>query len=179
MNLEDIDQAIKDGNRRITKEDAVVLFKTADDIKPQKILEIGSADGGSSIILGTVAKHYGGTLQCVEPSPTRRWKKNMEKYELLSNVELLPMPSPWVDTIHINSPVDYLFIDGCHKLKWVITDYQWGQFFVRHGGRIAFHDWSNVEEDVTEAVEIILRTDDLKLVDQVKSKLGIIVLEKP
>ena len=178
MTTLDLSQAVIDGNRRLPLEDAKLLFSIALREEPKHLLEIGSADGCSSIILGTVAKKYGGVLQCIEPHPTGRWKGNIKKYELEDHVKMIVGSSPWISISELTLPIDFLFIDGVHKLKWVITDYQWSQIFVKQSGVIAFNDFSNTREDVREAVDIILRTDRLEEIARIETSRGLIIFRK-
>ena len=60
-------ELIRASNGRITIEDLQLLQRVCEKYKPKNILEIGSADGGSSVILGLAAKKNDGTLFCIEP----------------------------------------------------------------------------------------------------------------
>lgn len=169
---------------RITPYDADLLFKTAMEINAQKILEIGSMDGCSTMVLGSIAKETGGKLQCIEPVPRKQWRWNIERLGLQEYVEMVFLASPWVPMSIINKPLDYLFIDGDHRTRWAIADYHYFSPFVRVGGRIGFHDWANKDKGVgkmvQEAVGIILRDDEkiLKEVGQTTNTRGLIVFEK-
>lgn len=175
----------------ISVRDAEILYETAMVIAAKSILEIGSREGGSSMVLGTVANTHGGQLICIEPEPLDRLRENMKHYELKGRYVLVRMRSPWVDTGRISKmasersgqpSLDYLFVDGDHRTRWILTDYHYWEPLVRPGGRIAFHDWTGkngVGEQVQRAVSIILETDDLREVIRNESTdRGIIVFEK-
>jgi len=180
----DYEQIRIDGNRRMTIPDMQLLEKTALEINPKVILEIGSNDGVSSIVLGLVAKQCQGKLFCVEPMPKGRWKTNMQKYGIEDRVTLIWKASPWVDLALIPKPIDYLFIDGYHKFRWVLVDYHYWSPFVRPGGRIAFHDWDRNPDSITgirRTIEIAQETDTLIEVAKIgkAENGGTIVFEIP
>jgi len=169
---------------RLTTHDADLLHRSAWDIKPKNILEIGSMDGCSSMILGAIAREIEGSkLQCIEPSPKQKWRANIERLNLQPYIDMIFGMSPWVYPDRLRLPIDYLLIDGDHRTRWAIVDYHYFFRYVRVGGRIAFHDWWDQHDAgtwVREAVEIILRDDSdlLKMVEETRNKRGLIVFEK-
>ncbi len=169
---------------RLTTHDADLLFNTAMELNPKNMLEIGSFDGCSTMILGSIARETEGKLQCIEPAPKQKWRWNIERLNLQEWVELIFGYSPWVPPASIRQPIDYLFIDGDHRTRWAIVDYHYWSPFVRIGGRIGFHDWGDRHDAgkwVREAVEIILRDDAdtvLKKVGETTNTRGLIVFEK-
>ena len=163
--------------------DAQLLEKTAREINPKIILEIGGAIGASSMILGHIAKDNNGILYTIEQNPHHEWYENMKYFGLQENSILIKGFSPWINNDIIEEPIDYLFIDGSHETKAIIVDYCYWEPFVRKGGRIAFHDYTSydkgTEDKVKRAINLILETDKhLKKVAEVKSKWGLIVFEK-
>lgn len=167
--------------------DAEVLYDTAMQIKAQRILEIGSREGGSTMVLGSVARETCGTLHCIEPKILHKLAVNINAYELGTCLYLHEGHSPWIDGVYeifkgIEQGIDYLFIDGDHRTRWILADYHYWEPLVRAGGRIAFHDWTgknSVSDQVRRAVEIILETDKLREVCRHESTdRGIIVFEK-
>ena len=175
----DLNKVRNQSNRRIAIEDLELLQRCCDYCQAKTILEIGSADGGSSIVLGTKAAQNDGHLYCIEPVPKNKMIGNMEAYGLKGCYTLMPEASPWV-TLDMKSiaPIDLLFIDGRHDIRWCLVDYHFFEPFVREGGVIVFHDTSgNCREDkaqsgygkpgyvplVKRAIEIIMATDIKKL----------------
>lgn len=160
-------QIIIDGNRRLTLADCQLLHKCSMEIKPKVLVEVGSMDGTSSILLGIVARENVGHLYCIEPKPKEKWWANRKKYELTSWITLIKKYSPWVTfPIFTTDPIDFLFIDGDHRTRWVLCDYHYWTAFVRKGGLIAFHDYSGakgVGEWVRRAIDIIMEDDSDKI----------------
>ena len=176
MNDMDLKEVIKDSNGRIAETDLRLLQDCCDLCKAAYILEIGSADGGSSVVLGAKAKERAGHLFCIEPKPRQRMKDNMVKYGVQNHYTMIPKFSPWVPFDMVPDNLDLLFIDGYHELRWCLCDYHYWEPKVRKGGVIVFHDLcGGSAEDhkqsdfgqpgyrslVARAVEIILETDNL------------------
>ena len=188
----DYDDILNSCGGRISTADAKILYATALEINAQNIVEIGSFDGCSSMVFGYVCQQTGGHLYCIEPNPKTLWKKNMERLGLADYATVIMKASPWIDVTTVPfrkpanpaHPIDYLLIDGDHRVRWTIVDYHFWEPYVRPGGLIAFHDWTGakgVGAWVQEAVEII-RRDDIEL-EQVacnaSTDRGIIVFKKP
>jgi len=182
----DYNQLIKDSNNRIAVEDLQLLERACDHCRAKTILEIGSADGGSSVILSLKAKERAGHLYCLEPRPRQRMIDNMGRYGLADFYTLIAQPSPWV-AFDAVPDIDLLFIDGRHDLRWCLVDYHYWQPKVRVGGVIVFHDTSgHCQEDrrqpgygrpgykplVQRAIDIILTTDPLRMVDSSQAPNG-------
>lgn len=193
----DIDyaQLIKDSNNRIAVEDLQLLERACDYCQAKTILEIGSADGGSSVILGLKAKAKGGHLYCIEPHPKGRMVANMTAYGLGGCYTIIPAFSPWVDWKAVPDGLDLLFIDGRHDTRWAIVDYHYWEPKVRSAGVIVFHDTSgHCQEDrkqpdygraeyiplVERAINLILTTDPLVMISRSNARNGgAIAFRKP
>lgn len=166
----------------LSRADADLLYETARELQPRTIVEIGAFTGSSSAVLGTVAQECDGHLYSIEPVPKDRWRATLRDLGLDAFATLIACHSPWIDIGQIPLPIDYILIDGNHKTKFCITDFQFWQRYVREGGRIAFHDWcgaNKVGAQVQRAVEIILETDNLVEVGRAEAtNRGLIVFEK-
>jgi predicted O-methyltransferase YrrM len=182
----DFEDMVNRSGGNISVRDAEILYETAMEIEAKAILEIGSREGGSSMVLGSVAKETGGRLLCIEPDVPGKWETNMRDLLLRGSAMIIKQSSPWISGIYAGMlqamNLDYLFIDGDHRTRWILTDYHYWEPSVRIGGRIAFHDWTGangVWEQVQRAVSIILETDSLKeIVRHESTDRGIIVFEK-
>lgn len=160
-----LDEIIVRGNRRMTVNDLNLLDSSSRQIEAKTIVEIGSMDGCSSMVLGRVARDNDGRLYCVEPHPKGRWFQNILDLGLKPWVTLIQAESPWIDPALVPAePIDFLLIDGDHRCSRAIADYVFWVRFVRSGGWIAFHDidgGKGVALWVRQAVEICERDDNL------------------
>ena len=179
MDYEDI---IIRGNRRMHTDDLKLLEWTCRETNPRSIVEIGSMDGGSSLLFGEIAKEVGAKVTCIEPCPKARWRQNIADYGLEQTVTLVMASSPWIDMSRVIIPIDYLLIDGDHRTRWAIADYHFFEPYIRVGGRIAFHDYNGmkgVKEWVRRAIDIILEDAPLKEIGHNDTRdRGTIVFEK-
>ena len=170
-----MDEAIVRGNRRLSRGDADLLWRMAERTEARTLVEIGSADGCSSLVLGRWAQQHAGRLLCIEPEPRGKWRQNIADWQLEPHVRLVRAASPWLDALELfDGEIDLLFIDGNHKTRWCLVDYHFWAPFVRVGGGIVFHDWTGAGGNgaqVRRAVEIILETD-ADLLEQVDESTG-------
>lgn len=115
-------------------------------LKPQIILEIGTARGGTSLIWAHIAekklitcdlldKKGFGDLVRAFPPPGSQCEVSLMVGDSHSS-EFLERVRKELD----GEPVDFLFIDGDHTEAGVRQDYEFYSPLVRPGGLIAFHD---------------------------------------
>lgn len=122
------------------------LAKAVAELKPEVILEIGTARAGTLFIWSNLASEQ--VISCdLEKASYRR-----------SLYEAFPAPASNCKVTHLDGDshsklflekveehlggkkVDFLFIDGDHTEKGVEADYNDYHHLVRSGGIIAFHD---------------------------------------
>lgn len=160
--------------------DMTCAYETADAIKPKILVEIGAGYGISTVMLGLVAKKYGGHLYSVEHREKPIWRKHLEKRGISEHVTMIHGRNPWLDwpsLKHIR-PVDYLLIDGYHDLFSVTVDYcTWGPR-VRKGGRIAFHDYYNGRAEVATALSLFEKRHQLEFVKESWCRGGLYVVTR-
>ena len=183
----DLLKLITESQNRITVEDLELLERVCDRSHAKTILEIGSAAGGSSVVLALKARERGGRLYCIEPFPKQRMVDNMKQYGLSDHYTMIAGSSPWFGQQEVPLMLDLLFIDGYHETRWALVDYHYWAPRVRPGGIIVFHDTGGGSAEdrrrpefgqpgyvplVMRAIEIILQTDDLEQVDRSDTPKG-------
>jgi len=185
----DYERLIRASNGRIAVEDLQLLERACAAARARHLVEIGSADGGSSVVLGDQARRRSGHLTCIEPKPKQRMIDNMQRYGLIRHYTLIPAASPWLGALEAQLPesIDLLFIDGCHEVRHCLVDYHYLAPRVRPGGVIVFHDTGgHCQEDrrqgdfgtagyvplVVRAIEIIRATDALVEIDRSDAPVG-------
>ena len=129
------------------------LYLAVCELRPQRVLEVGTARGGT-LYLWTQAARDNATVISVDlPAGHSRggypeWRtplyqafaRPQQKLHLLRADSHAPETVGQVRQILAGQPLDLLFIDGDHTYESVRTDYvQYGSL-VRPGGLIAFHD---------------------------------------
>lgn len=133
----------------LTEDQARLLFDTARDLPADPLLlEIGSHQGKSTVVLASAARAQGGTVVAVDPfvdgrlfggpSTRTKFEDNLRAAELGDVVELLPEYSTRARPTWARH-IDYLYIDGKHDYWTLSDDLKWA----RHlpvGAPILVHD---------------------------------------
>jgi glycosyltransferase involved in cell wall biosynthesis/predicted O-methyltransferase YrrM len=137
----------------------------------QAIVEIGSYQGKSTVLLGTVVKNYfpQGRVYAIDPHegvvgaadqglqstpPTLvRFRQNIEAAGLSAVVETI---KEFSFNVQWNKPISLLFIDGLHDYPNVARDFWHFVDWVKQGGYIAFHDYADYYPGVQAFVNEIL-----------------------
>jgi predicted O-methyltransferase YrrM len=128
------------------RSEILALAKTVAALKPRRILEIGTARGGTLFIWAQLAAEKVVSCDLEDPGPKCGF------------YQAFPPPGSRCRVVHLagnsheadfkrrvekeldGGPVDFLFIDGDHTEKGVTADYDDYRALVRPGGVIAFHD---------------------------------------
>ncbi len=157
-------------------DEAIALHEASKSIvkKNPTIVEIGSWQGKSSIVIASGLKKNQGKLYCVDPfngagdarsavryskdaaalgrSLIEQFQKNISDAGLSDLVEAMPgfsseVRKKWNETKHI----DFIFIDGDHSYEAVKKDFLDWSPIVNVGGYVAFHDtYLNVPKDKSD-----------------------------
>jgi len=128
------------------RSEIIALAKAVAALRPKRILEIGTARGGTLLIWSSLASERVITCDLVHREPQKALFEALPPPGSTCRVTLLTGDS------HAQSfkqrvaqelggeQVDFLFIDGDHTVEGVTADYNNYREFVRPGGIIAFHD---------------------------------------
>jgi predicted O-methyltransferase YrrM len=133
----------------LTREQAAVLWDAARRLSPgARIVEIGSHQGRSTVVLGHVARDLGLRLTAIDPfvdgrlfggEPTRgKFEKNVSAAGLTDVVELVVDYSTRLRP-HWTEPFDLLYVDGKHDYWTFTDDLRWSEHLA-DGGEIVVHD---------------------------------------
>jgi predicted O-methyltransferase YrrM len=132
-----------------------VLYGIARSLRPEVIVEIGSARGRSTCGLALACRQNGhGKVYAIDPHGTNSWSeggqmKTTEHFlrERLKRYEL----EPWCEVIRASSqeaarqwsrPIDMLFIDGDHTFEGVSNDFEAFRPWLSENALVIFHDTS-------------------------------------
>jgi len=131
---------------------AWLLHGLVRSLKPEVVVEIGSAQGKSACYIGMALKEIGeGKLYAIDPHTRTDWNdqgpedtlqimtENIKKLNLQKHVEIVRQTSVEVRAWW-KLTIDMLFIDGDHSYEGVKGDWEMFSPFVRPFGVVIFHD---------------------------------------
>jgi hypothetical protein len=133
----------------LTREQARLLWDAAAELGPEPVVvEIGSHQGRSTLVLGEASRSLGGRLVAVDPfvegrlfggrSTRSKFEENVAAAGLDGTVELLADYSTRARP-HWEGPIDLLYVDGKHDYWTLSDDLRWS----RHqpvGAPLLVHD---------------------------------------
>lgn len=126
------------------------LLQLATERRVERIIEIGTAQGGTTFLLSRAIPSTRWTLSIdLRPRHTRvlRFFNQPERtFHALGGSSIGPAVLQRVESLLAGAPVDLLFIDGDHSYEGVKADLAHYRRFVRPGGLIVFHDIVPVAE---------------------------------
>ena len=150
----------------ITIEEAGCLCAIVQSIKPRKLLEIGTFDGGTALALAANAGPESqvvtvdlpldftpekmtslpniekGSINLTERSQVGRQFKD---HALSQRIKQVYGDSATMDWEALGGPFDFVFIDGCHSEAYVISDTRNALAHTRKPGVIVWHDYGMIE----------------------------------
>jgi len=130
-------------------EEYVTLRKLLHEQKPKLTLEIGMANGGSSVEICRILREQGGTRHtAIDPfqSHEKGWKgKGIELVREAGFIDLLEMIEDY-DYLALPKLVsegrqfDFILVDGWHSFDYTFIDLFFSDLLLRPGGIVAIHD---------------------------------------
>jgi predicted O-methyltransferase YrrM len=129
----------------------VALLEMVRDLRPRRLLEIGTASGGTLFLFATVVP-TSAKLVSVDLEPFRYHPCNPTRLRFYrrfarrnQTIRVLKANTHDIATVarvkqELGGPVDFLFIDGDHSYEGVARDAELYLPLVRSGGIAAFHD---------------------------------------
>lgn len=122
------------------------LTQAVADLKPKKILEIGTANGGTLLLWSSLATEQVISCDILEKRIQSTFYKAFPPPGSKCKIDLLQGDSHQSESKQqiqkklAGDKVDFLFLDGDHTQVGITADYEDYKEFVRPGGIIAFHD---------------------------------------
>ncbi|MFC1711753.1 class I SAM-dependent methyltransferase [Patescibacteria group bacterium] len=157
-----------------------LLYNLALKVKKECLVEIGSFKGKSTIALALGAKKRKLPIFAIDPhenyienkdrefdaSSRTHFYKNMLLFNISKNVSLINLTSEnavkcW------NKKISLLWIDGDHKYKKVLKDFQLWKKYVIKNGLIIFHDSVALGLGPTRVVKQALNSKKYKKIKQI------------
>jgi len=134
-------------------EEILGLAEIVANLKPRRVLEIGTARGGTLFIWCRLASDdatvisvdlpggpFGGGYPMWRAVLYRYFRKPQQKLHLIRGDSHDPQTLEKVEKILEGEKLDFLFIDGDHTYEGVKRDFEMYSPLVRGGGVVAFHD---------------------------------------
>lgn len=128
------------------RSEILALTEAVAALKPRRVLEIGTARGGTLFIWSQITSEKVISCDLEDPGPKRSFYQAFPPVGSQCRVVHLAGNSHEAEFKRRvqqeleGGPVDFLFIDGDHTEKGVAADYDDYRALVRPGGIIAFHD---------------------------------------
>ena len=139
-----------------------------------RVVEIGSYCGGSTVVIATTARRLNPRVRVFAVEPFAATGDRYQKdYESLFDRNV----ADWAVTDTIvkvrqmshdaaktwKDPIDFLYVDGDHEYDGVVADIRAFVPFVRVGGIVAFHDYKPGKPGVPRAVDELVAPYHTKL----------------
>lgn len=152
---------------QLWKGEQIILADLAKAVpKNGTIVEIGSAEGGTALLMSRATMGKGVKIFTIDISPSPNINKNLEGTDVISIIDSsVNCANRWSEIS--GNPIDLLYIDGGHTLSDIYHDFNYWAPYVKQGGKIVFHDYDPVERGgiahlgVKICVDSILRKDFL------------------
>lgn len=135
----------------LSAQERIVLHALVVGLQPTRVLEIGTFQGGSTVIMCAALDDLGGgTITCVDPNPRvadETWSRVSHR------ATMVPEPSP--EAVATAKDVaggqfEFAFIDGDHSLDAVMRDIEATLPVLTDDAHMLFHDahWWEVEQGI-------------------------------
>jgi predicted O-methyltransferase YrrM len=137
------------------------------DRAPERIVEIGSYCGGSTVVIATAARRRNPAVRVFAVDPFQSdgsryvtgyealFDRNVAEWGVGDTITKLRTTSLEA-SVDWKDPIDFLFVDGDHEYDAVVTDIRAFVPFVREGGIVAFHDYKHGKPGVPRAVDALV-----------------------
>lgn len=151
------------------------LLKILETCKPQTLLEIGTANGGTLFLFSKIAANNALVMSIDLPSGQfggefyPEWK--IDLYKSFANhdqkITTIRADSHDVNTLEMvetlleKRNLDFLFIDGDHTYQGVKTDFELYSSLLKEDGVIGFHDINPGSKELVGGVPDFLETNTI------------------
>jgi predicted O-methyltransferase YrrM len=155
-----IPSAIVDRPHGMQSREVAILCRIAREEKCRSILEIGMANGSSTVaLLKTLDETGGGNVVSIDPFQNQgengidygiagQGVRNVEasgfadRHRLMEEYDYIAMPK----LVAEQAKFDMVFIDGYHSFDYTFLDFFYADLLLKEGGICAFHDtgWPTV-----------------------------------
>ncbi len=116
---------------------------------PRNTLEVGMANGGSTVIICEMLKSFGGgkhsAIDPFQSSPQGYSGRGIEKirqagleayFEMIEDFDYLALPR----LVAEKRSFDFILLDGWHSFDYTLLDFFYADLLLKDGGVLALHD---------------------------------------
>jgi len=141
-------------------EHLATLFMLTAELKLKTIVELGTAQGESTIALLYAAKQIGGKVYSIDIDPCLEAKERIKALGLQEYWTFIQEDDLKVEW---NKPIDHLFTDTSHTFNQTIRELEKYEPYVNYGGIITLHDIVGYPEVLQAINSYIKDRTDLRL----------------
>lgn len=178
LDLLDLSYSFRHSNTTIkphqNKEELFILLGLLDFLKPKRVMEIGTSEGGTLFLLSKIVDSDGLIISLDLPNGEGggefypQWKEKFYKTFASKNQQLFLLREnshekstfEKISKIIGKEKLDFLLIDGDHSYEGVKDDFSQYLTLVKKDGLIAFHD---INEGIDEKVQVKKFWNQIKL----------------
>ena len=141
-------------------EHLATLYMLTVELDLKTILELGTAEGESTIALLQAAHQIGGKVYSIDIDPCQKAREAIENCGLMDH---------WIfiqgDDLRVKweRSIDHLFIDTTHEFQHTFKELEKYEPYVREGGIITLHDITTFPGVMTAINEYLKNRNDLRL----------------
>jgi hypothetical protein len=119
----------------------VLLYGLVYGVRPKRVLEIGTFQGGSALIIAAALDDIGdGVMVCVDPNP-RLPQENLDRISHRASIVAAPSPEALLKAEQVaGGKFDFALIDGDHSYDGVIRDVEGTLPALQPNTYLLFHD---------------------------------------
>ena len=143
-------------------QEQLLIYALITSLRPEHVLEIGTAHGGLAAIICAALEHNGtGQLTMIDPEPTitpNTWERLGNRAHLITAYSPQGLPS-----VEGDLRFDFVFVDGDHSVEGVARDLEGVLPLLNAPAYILFHD-AHIP-DVRAGIFKVLNQGDSPLID--------------
>jgi predicted O-methyltransferase YrrM len=151
----------------MTMGERVVLYGLIVGLRPASILEIGTFQGGSTLIMCAALDDLGhGDIVCVDPEP-RITPENMAAIKHRTTVVAAPSPGALSTASKVaKRPFDFALLDGDHSFDGLVRDVEGILPILADSAHLVFHDahYYEVKDAIDSCVSAHVELTDAGLI---------------
>jgi len=144
-------------------EHLATLYMLTVEFDLKTILELGTAEGESTIALLQAAHQIDGNVTSIDINPCTEARKTIENSGLARALDHWSFVQGDDLQVYWAKSIDHLFIDTSHKFEHTLKELQKYEPYVREGGIITLHDIISFPEVMHAILEHLKNRNDLRL----------------